>query len=485
MPTGSAAWAHTGCRYLIARTVATALLLCTVLAGSPVQAQESETPEWLRPPHHASAVPDYVIDVLTPPLQPIVQPPSPIESARLLRVLHDAQRPDYLAQIRPGHDDAVPIPPAPFGQPPAVVRGLYMNGWVFASSRFFGLLALADTTEVNAFVIDVKDATGYITYRSSVPTAVQIGANDVVRIRDPRERLSMLNARGIHPIARIVVARDPLLAKRKSTWAIHDTSGSLWHDGLGEPWVDAHNDSVWIYAAQLAEEAVLMGFREIQFDYVRFPDEPPQRLGRTVYPARRPGESRRAAISRNVELLRRRVSRAGVPFTLDVFGLTTSARGDLGIGQVWEDLSSAADVILPMVYPSHYRRGSFGLGNPNREPYVVVRRAMLEALERSKGTPNAAKIRPYLQAFTIYRVRYGPNEIRAQIRAVEELGLTDWVLWNARGVYPPAALRPSRRRSAAGTSDGPAAAGSARAAPLQDTPDSTEGPTGSGRAPRH
>jgi len=334
-----------------------------------------------------------------------------------------------------------------------------MNGWVFSSSRFYDLVALADTTEINALVIDVKDATGYITYRSSVATALEIGANGLVRISDPRSRLALLHERGIHPIARIVVARDPLLAKRKVAWAIHDSSGALWRDGLGEPWVDAHNDSVWSYAAALAEEAVLMGFREIQFDYIRFPDEPPERLGRTVYPARRPGESRRAAIRRNVELLRDRVRRAGVPFTLDVFGLTTSARGDLGIGQVWEDLSGAADVILPMVYPSHYRRGSFGLSNPNREPYIVIRRAMEEAIERNRGVPTPAKIRPYLQAFTIYRVRYGPEEVAAQIRAVEEVGLTDWVLWNARGVYPAEALRPARRPTGQGSGGGGSPAG--------------------------
>ena len=226
-----------------------------------------------------------------------------------------------------------------------------------------------------------------------------------------------------------------------------------------------------------------MGFREVQFDYVRFPDEPPRRLGRTVYPAQRPGESRRQAIRRNVDLLRRRVRRAGVPFTLDVFGLTTSSVGDLGIGQVWEDLSTAADVILPMVYPSHYRRGSFGLANPNREPYVVVRRAMLEALERSAGMPNAARIRPYLQAFTIYRVRYGPEEIRAQIRAVEELGLTDWVLWNARGVYPAQALRPVRGRPTSAAADVNALGDQPLAAPRRVAPDSSESPTSSHPAP--
>jgi hypothetical protein len=140
--------------------------------------------------------------------------------------------------------------------------------------------------------------------------------------------------------------------------------------------------------------------------------------------------------------MRERIAPLGVPFTLDLFGLTTSAVGDLGIGQVWEDLASLADVVLPMVYPSHYGRGAYGIAHPNAEPYAVVHRALSDGLERNARLPNAARIRPYLQAFTIYRVRYDAEMVREQIRAAEDLGIQDWVLWNARGVYPPAALRP-------------------------------------------
>ena len=293
-------------------------------------------------------------------------------------------------------------------------------------------------------MIDVKDATGELTYPSAVPTAVEIGANRAPSVRDPRDRLAALRERGIHAIARIVVARDPLLARGKRDWAIHDAMGGLWIDGLGEPWVDAFHDSVWIYAAQLAEEAVLMGFEEIQYDYLRFPDEPPARLKRTVYPSRRDGETKRAAVRRNVRLLRARVQALGVPFTLDIFGLTSSATGDLGIGQVWEDLASEADVVLPMVYPSHYRRGSYGIAHPNASPYETVRRALEDAIARSRTMSQSAKIRPYLQSFSIFRVRYTAAEVRAQIEATEDLGLTDWVLWNSSGNYPSAALRRSR-----------------------------------------
>jgi hypothetical protein len=374
--------------------------------------------------------------------------PLPPEVGPTVHPLHHGNTaPDYLVAVALA-DEAIAqptqfqIPPPPPGRPPTVVRGLYLNAWVFGSGRFYDLVALADTTEINAFVIDVKDATGFIAYRSSVPTAVAIGANGLVRSRDARRRLAVLEAHGIHAIARIVVARDPLLAKRKSDWAIHHVEGGLWRDGLGEPWVDAYHDSVWIYAADIAAEAVVMGFKEIQFDYVRFPDEPPGRLNNAVYVARNDGESKRAAMRRHVGLLRDRVTRLGVPFTLDVFGLTTSARGGMGIGQYWEDLSQLADVLLPMVYPSHYPRGSYGISYPNAEPYTIVRRALEDGITRSADLANAARIRPYLQAFTLRRPRYTAAHVRAQIRAVEDAGLTDWVLWNASGRYPAAALRP-------------------------------------------
>jgi hypothetical protein len=152
-------------------------------------------------------------------------------------------------------------------------------------------------------------------------------------------------------------------------------------------------------------------------------------------------------------MMRERLARTGVPFTLDIFGLTGSAQPghDLGIGQVWEDLSSLSDVVLPMVYPSHYRRGSYGIGHPNAEPYITVKKALEDAVERSRAMSNPAKIRPYLQSFSIFRVRYTAAEVREQIRASEELGLSDWVLWNSSGNYPAAAFRrtPGDRSAAA------------------------------------
>jgi hypothetical protein len=383
----------------------------------------------------------------------------PIACGVLALTLHiaslSAQQPgwgDELPPAPPAPDSlfAVPTveipsrwPAPPLTRPPQAIHALYVNAWAFGGKRFYDLVKLADRTEVNAFVIDIKDDTGYLTYRSEVPTAIEIGANTQRRARDVQERLRVLQEHGIYPIARIVVAKDPLLASRKPAWSVKHVNGGLWHDRLDFAWVDAFNDSVWVYASELAAEAVRLGFAEVQYDYVRFPDEPESRLATALFPGRRPGETKRQGVTRNLQLLRDRTHALGVPFTIDVFGLTTSSSTDMGIGQMWEDLVTTADVVLPMVYPSHYFGGYYRIKHPNSEPYLVIHRAMQDALRRSQPLGKTAEIRPYLQAFTLGQPHYTPAHVREQIRAAEELGISSWVLWNPRSDYDAAIFRPA------------------------------------------
>ena len=346
--------------------------------------------------------------------------------------------PEPLLTLGPRFTDPLAWPAPPLRHSPRAVRAVYVNAWAFGGARFWDLVRLADSTEINSFVIDIKDDTGFLTYRSSVPTAIAIGANGQIRARDAQARLRALHAHGIHAIARIVVAKDPLLAAHKPDWSVQDVGGGLWRDRLNFAWVDAFNDSIWVYAAQLAAEAVDMGFNEVQFDYVRFPDEPKARMAHAIFPARRRGESVRDGVSRNLRLLRDRVKPLGVPFTIDVFGMTTNVRVDMGIGQVWEDLISTADVVLPMVYPSHYYRAMYGVAHPNSEPYTIVKRALADGVERSRQMgAGTAEIRPYLQAFTLGQPRYTPELVRDQIRAANDVGIHSWVLWNPRSDYDP------------------------------------------------
>jgi hypothetical protein len=327
---------------------------------------------------------------------------------------------------------------------PDTVRGLYVSRWAAIGSRMADLLGLAERTEINALVIDVKDDRGLVLYRSGVALAHAIAADTNRPMKRERLRaiLDTMRARGIYPIARIVVIKDPLLATAHPEWAIRskrDTSRA-WHDKAGNPWLDPHQDAPWRYAADLACEAVQLGFSEVQFDYVRFPDD--DRLMReAAFPLAR-GRTRATVIHDQLSLTRDRLRPLHVAITADVFGLTTSDTTDMGIGQQWEQLVTTVDIVLPMMYPSHYSEGMYGMDDPNAHPSRTIHHGLTDALRRSAAVPNAAAIRPWYQDFTLGPPRYGVAEVRAQIEAGYKLGVYSWLLWNSKSAYTVGALKP-------------------------------------------
>jgi hypothetical protein len=321
---------------------------------------------------------------------------------------------------------------------PSVVRGIYLNAWAAGSSaRLTRLIEVANQTEINSFVIDVKEG-GQISYRSQVPLARQIGA-DQPHIRDIRAVLQQLRDNGIYPIARIVVFRDAVLARARPEWAVRHVDGGDWIDSYGHMWVDSYNRHVWDYNIAIAREALELGFSEVQWDYVRFPDVPRALMRVAHWPAQA-SRSKADGIREFLLYSREQLRAYDVPVTADVFGLTVSARDDMGIGQQWEKMVDATDVLLPMVYPSHFARGSYGIAEPNSAPFATVRTAMEHAVRRTAGVAGAATIRPWLQDFTLGSPRYGPYHVRAQIDAVYAAGLQEWVLWHPGSNYTVEAL---------------------------------------------
>lgn len=327
---------------------------------------------------------------------------------------------------------------------PEVVRGLYVNRWAVLDGRVWDLVSVARTTEVNALVIDVKDDRGYVLYPSSVPLARRIGADTTnpVPVARVRALLDTMRANGIYPIARIVVAKDPLLASAVRAWAVRRrTDSTAWLDKDGNPWLDPHQRGVWTYAADLATEAVKLGFSEVQFDYVRFPDEP-RLLREAQFPLAK-GRARDRVIHEQLAYLHRRMKGLHVPVAIDVFGLTTSDTTDMGIGQRWEQFASEADIVLPMTYPSHYSAGMYGLPSPNAAPYDVIDRALKDAKARNANVTHPPEIVPWYQDFTLGEPTYGIAQIRAQMQAGYDNGVRSWMLWNASSKYTVEALKPA------------------------------------------
>ena len=314
-----------------------------------------------------------------------------------------------------------------------VVRALYVNRWATQSrKRMAKLIATADETEINALVLDMKDEFG-LNYKSSNPEfAKNAGAATKANIA---ALLDSLKKHNIMSIARIVVFKDSVTARVNPAWTIRRPDGSIWRDHKGLAWVNPYHRELWDYNIGVAEELVKLGFDEIQFDYIRFP-EPYASLPKQVFP----GENKLSkpdAIAAFLKEAKERINKLGVRSTADIFGLVTEVNGPLEVAQHWERISAHVDVMLPMVYPSHYPRGHHGMRSPNAEPYKVIHTAIVRARQRDEklGIKDAEHVRPWLQAFSLGKPPYGAAELEAQKKAVYDAGYDGWVMWNPGSIY--------------------------------------------------
>ncbi len=325
------------------------------------------------------------------------------------------------------------------GKAPAVIRGIYLNAYAAGSkARLPKLLAIADSTEINTFVIDVKDEKG-MRYRTALDLQKQIGGE--VTMSNLKAVVDTIKAHGIWTVARIVVFKDPMLSQAKPEWSIKNPSGGLWRDKAGNTWVSAWDENVWEYNIKIAEEVLRAGFDEVQFDYVRFP-EPFPSLPKQIH-AHAQGD-RTDAIVAFLKKAEPRIHALGGVMAADLFGLSPNDPKDIQIGQQWERILANTDHVLPMTYPSHYLPTHLkGIPKPNQMPYETVFASVGMGVIRADrlraaGKP-AARIIPWLQGFSAPWVTrdypYGVEQADAQIRAVYDVGLEDWVFWHPGSKY--------------------------------------------------
>lgn len=329
------------------------------------------------------------------------------------------------------------------------VKGIYLTGNTLAyDKRFYKLLDLVKTTELNTMVIDVKDDLGRLTYKSNVDMVNEIGADKQIKVDNFYEKMSILRENNIYPIARIVTFKDRLAGTKRPDLAIKTKNGKIWRDNSGNAWLNPYNREAWEYPIKIAEEAALMGFKEIQFDYVRFPTDGNRSI--IDYGEESIGKTKAEIIAEFLKYAKERLEPKGVYVSADIFGLVTTAKDDMRIGQHLETLATSVDILCPMVYPSHYALGSYGVAYPDSEPYKIVYTSLSKAKERIdnlKIDETKAIIRPWLQDFSApwlkglygeHYINYGPEQIRAQIKAVYDAGLEEWIFWNASNRYTEA-----------------------------------------------
>jgi len=329
------------------------------------------------------------------------------------------------------------------------VKALYLTGWTAGSSqKLEHYVELANTTEINAYVVDIKDDDGYVGYESQVPEVRENGTWK--KKYDAEKVLKAFHDNGIYVIGRLVVFKDPVYSLKRPDLAVKHVNGGLWKDKDGITWLNPYNRETWDYTISIAKEAVALGFDEIQFDYVRFPDG-----------TKKTGDfsgidkEKYEAINEFLAYAKQQITE--VPISADVFGIILESPKDTeNIGQYLELVGMDIDYISPMVYPSHYALGQIvnkvKFDVPDLKPYEVVYNSLVKCRDRiSQVEGYKAKVRPYLQDFTAtwlkdrktgkkYYQEYGPEQVRQQIQAVYDAGYEEWILWDARNTYSEEAL---------------------------------------------
>ena len=345
----------------------------------------------------------------------------------------------------------VPIPKASSPQ----VKGLYVTAWSAGmEDRLAHYIELCDTTEINALVIDVKDDRGQITFLNSIEGAAQASSGI---IPDIEHMLALLKAHGICAIARLSCFKDPLWSRLHPELAISNARGTPWKDADGVTWLDPYKEASWAYLAAIAREAARLGFDEIQLDYVRFPTA--GNLKDIDHGSAGNEKTKAEAIAGFLRHVRAALADTGARLSVDIFGITAIHRGDYeDIGQDPAVLAGIADCVCPMVYPSHFaNKRQNGVGQiinetlfeaPDLQPYDVVKITLLLLRNSLSAGAKSAGIRPWLQDFTAsylgagYFQEYTAEQVREQIQAVYDAGFSEWILWNASGIYSEEALLP-------------------------------------------
>ncbi|WP_053220358.1 putative glycoside hydrolase [Virgibacillus senegalensis] len=327
---------------------------------------------------------------------------------------------------------------------PDAVRGIYVTGNTAGGERFDQMIKLVKETELNSMVIDVKEDHGYVTFSFDGDSPYSdVGTN---YISDPEKMLKRLEKEGIYPIARIVVFKDSELANKRPDLSF-TKNGKVWTNGKGEAFVNPFQKEVWDYNIELAKQVAEMGFQEIQFDYVRFPEGFEKRdkeldysLGDYSDLEMNGVKKRVKAVTDFVSHAREELSNYDVDVSVDIFGYSATIEEAPGIGQNFAKIAENVDVISSMIYPSHWT-SFFGIDNPDEEPYQLVNEYAKVENEVLGSLEEPPLSRPWIQDFEapwLYSgepKQYGKDEVEAQIKALNENGIQEFLIWNSGSSY--------------------------------------------------
>ncbi|SHH64635.1 putative glycoside hydrolase [Clostridium grantii] len=329
---------------------------------------------------------------------------------------------------------------------PVKVKGVYVTKFSTVSQNFDYLIDIAEKSGINTFVIDVKDDRGEMLFYTDAANKFAPKANDNIVIKDIKAFIEKLKEHNIYAIARIVSFKDPIYGEaHPDRTIVYKDTGEIFKNSDELSWVSAYDKNLWEYNVAVAKEAAEAGFNEIQFDYVRFPASDGGKLDKVLDYRNNDNESKAKAIQEYLMYGHKELEPYEVYIGADIYGLVASVTNDMSLGQYWEAISNVVDYICPMIYPSHYANGTYEIPIPDADPYGTVFYSTKDAVRRNGNVATPAIIRPWIQDFTAPwvkgHIKYGENELKAQIKALEENGVDEYLLWNAGNKYSYEAVK--------------------------------------------
>ena len=330
---------------------------------------------------------------------------------------------------------------------PSPVNAFYLTISPAGLRRIDDYIALADSTLINAFVIDIKDdqCPGYKAdaMEKHSPTNYRHAGSTKEALY--KEAVDKLHAKGYYVIGRITCFKDGYYAQDHTSSAI-----SMKADGKpflhnNTYWPSAYARDVWQFNVELAKESVRkFGLNEINFDYVRFPDKLIS-LDDDIDYHNRYGESKVQAIQNFVRYACDELHQLGVYVSVDVFGESANPGYTTAYGQYWPAISTIADAICAMPYPDHFADHYYGISKPWNHPYEIMKAWGKRVQGRQGITATPAVVRTWIQAYHVMRwvdpngLDNNANFIERQIRGLYDAGLTGgyntWLASGNIGVY--------------------------------------------------
>lgn len=328
---------------------------------------------------------------------------------------------------------------------PKDVRGIYVSANSFLYRPFLERLdKMIEDTTINTIVVDIKDAPGIITYDIGMEHPC---IQPLISKEDLEAKLDYFHKKNIYVIARIAVFRDECFSKQNLDLTAQKSDGTPWRDGKGHYWLSPHEEKTAQYIVDLSRAVYDRGFDEIQLDYVRYPSDGQMNLLKYEYwgefnASSTNTDKRRQTLGNFLAYVRKGLE--SIPLSADVFGMVLTNTDDLTIGQHLDEFVNNVDYVSGMIYPSHFPNNWNGIKLPNKSPYQVIYDSTKMGLDRiiaTHGTSTAyQQMRPWLQDFSIFGVDYNAPEVRAQIKALDDLGVKSYLLWNASNRYTPGVM---------------------------------------------